>query len=63
MRLTYEPHAPEALIMVGRAAGPVSGQTGRRRNRREQVWVPAPLRGVMSVLRHLPRPVFRRLPV
>jgi decaprenylphospho-beta-D-erythro-pentofuranosid-2-ulose 2-reductase len=27
------------------------------------VWVPAPLRGVMSVLRHLPRPVFRRLPV
>jgi decaprenylphospho-beta-D-erythro-pentofuranosid-2-ulose 2-reductase len=33
------------------------------RNRREQVWVPAPLRGVMSVLRHLPRPVFRRLPV
>jgi len=32
------------------------------RNRREQVWVPAPLRGVMSVLRHLPRPVFRRLP-
>ena len=33
------------------------------RNRREQVWVPAPLRGVMSVLRHLPRSVFRRLPV
>jgi decaprenylphospho-beta-D-erythro-pentofuranosid-2-ulose 2-reductase len=33
------------------------------RNRREQVWAPAQLRGVMSVLRHLPRPVFRRLPV
>ena len=29
----------------------------------EQVWVPTPLRGVMSVLRHLPRPVFRRLPI
>jgi decaprenylphospho-beta-D-erythro-pentofuranosid-2-ulose 2-reductase len=27
------------------------------------VWAPAPLRAVMSVLRHLPRPVFRRLPV
>ena len=27
------------------------------------VWVPAPLRGVMSVLRHLPRAVFRRLPI
>jgi decaprenylphospho-beta-D-erythro-pentofuranosid-2-ulose 2-reductase len=33
------------------------------RERREQVWVPAPLRIVMSVLRHLPRPVFRRLPL
>lgn len=27
------------------------------------VWAPAQLRVVMSVLRHLPRPVFRRLPV
>jgi decaprenylphospho-beta-D-erythro-pentofuranosid-2-ulose 2-reductase len=33
------------------------------RNRREVVWAPAPLRWVMSVLRHLPRAVFRRLPV
>jgi decaprenylphospho-beta-D-erythro-pentofuranosid-2-ulose 2-reductase len=33
------------------------------RNRREQVWAPAPLRVVMSVLRHVPRPVFRRLPI
>jgi decaprenylphospho-beta-D-erythro-pentofuranosid-2-ulose 2-reductase len=32
------------------------------RNRKEQVWAPKPLRAVMSVLRHLPRPVFRRLP-
>jgi len=29
----------------------------------EQAWAPQPLRLVMSVLRHLPRPVFRRLPV
>ena len=27
------------------------------------VWVPGPLRYVMAVLRHLPRPVFRRLPL
>jgi decaprenylphospho-beta-D-erythro-pentofuranosid-2-ulose 2-reductase len=27
------------------------------------VWSPAPIRGVMSVLRHVPRPIFRRLPV
>lgn len=33
------------------------------RSGKEQVWVPAPLRGVMSGLRHLPRPVFRRLPL
>ena len=36
---------------------------GAVRSRSEQVWVPTPLRGVMSVLRHLPRPVFRRLPI
>ncbi|MBT9257032.1 decaprenylphospho-beta-D-erythro-pentofuranosid-2-ulose 2-reductase [Phycicoccus sp. MAQZ13P-2] len=27
------------------------------------VWVPSPLRVVMSVLRHVPRPLFRRLPL
>jgi hypothetical protein len=30
---------------------------------REQAWAPAQMRFVMSVLRRLPRPVFRRLPV
>lgn len=33
------------------------------RSRKELVWAPAPLRAVMSVLRHLPRAVFRRLPM
>jgi decaprenylphospho-beta-D-erythro-pentofuranosid-2-ulose 2-reductase len=32
------------------------------RGRKEQVWVPAQLRPVMSVLRHLPRSIFRRIP-
>ena len=32
-------------------------------NGREQAWAPAPMRFVMSALRHLPRPIFRRLPV
>jgi decaprenylphospho-beta-D-erythro-pentofuranosid-2-ulose 2-reductase len=27
------------------------------------VWVPSTLRYVMSVLRHVPRPVFRKLPI
>lgn len=29
----------------------------------EIVWSPAPLRYVLSVLRHVPRPIFRKLPV
>jgi decaprenylphospho-beta-D-erythro-pentofuranosid-2-ulose 2-reductase len=29
----------------------------------ETVWVPAPMRYVMSVLRHVPRPLFRKLPL
>ncbi|HLU57648.1 MAG TPA: decaprenylphospho-beta-D-erythro-pentofuranosid-2-ulose 2-reductase [Pseudonocardia sp.] len=32
------------------------------RKRRELVWAPPPVRYLMSVLRHLPRPVFRKLP-
>ncbi|MFF0285241.1 decaprenylphospho-beta-D-erythro-pentofuranosid-2-ulose 2-reductase [Streptomyces sp. NPDC005262] len=36
--------------------------TGLRR-RSETVWVPGALRIVMSALRHVPRPLFRRLPV
>ncbi|MFC7307358.1 decaprenylphospho-beta-D-erythro-pentofuranosid-2-ulose 2-reductase [Streptomyces monticola] len=37
-------------------------ETGLRR-RSETVWVPGALRIVMSALRHVPRPVFRKLPV
>ena len=33
------------------------------RNRRELVWAPAPLRAMFSILRHIPRPIFRRLPI
>ncbi|CAM5260012.1 short-chain dehydrogenase [Streptomyces spiroverticillatus] len=33
------------------------------RRRAEVVWVPGALRAVMSALRHVPRPLFRRLPV
>lgn len=33
------------------------------RTHKELVWAPAPLRFVMSALRHVPRPLFRRLPV
>ncbi|MEU3980365.1 decaprenylphospho-beta-D-erythro-pentofuranosid-2-ulose 2-reductase [Streptomyces sp. NPDC026672] len=33
------------------------------RRRSETVWAPAALRPVMAALRHLPRPLFRRLPL
>lgn len=33
------------------------------RDRKEQVWAPGLMRWVMTVLRHLPRPVFRKLPI
>ena len=32
-------------------------------NGKEQIWVPGALRGVMSGLRHVPRPIFRKLPL
>ena len=30
---------------------------------RDLIWVPGTMRGVMSALRHIPRPLFRRLPI
>jgi decaprenylphospho-beta-D-erythro-pentofuranosid-2-ulose 2-reductase len=33
------------------------------RDKQELIWVPAPMRAVMSGLRHVPRPIFRRLPI
>ncbi|MFI5958018.1 decaprenylphospho-beta-D-erythro-pentofuranosid-2-ulose 2-reductase [Cryptosporangium sp. NPDC051539] len=36
--------------------------TGLRR-RRETIWVPGTMRFVMSALRHVPRPIFRKLPI
>ena len=33
------------------------------RGQKELVWAPAPWRWVMSALRHVPRPIFRKLPI
>ena len=49
--LSTTPEAVAEAIFEGIAKG------------REIVWVPAALRGVMSGLRHVPRPLFRRLPI
>ncbi len=49
--LSTTPEAVATAIVHGLARG------------RETVWVPSTLRYVMSVLRHVPRPIFRRLPL
>ena len=49
--LSTTPEAVADAILHGLARG------------RETVWVPSTLRYVMSVLRHVPRPVFRKLPL
>ncbi len=49
--LSTTPEAVATAIVHGLARG------------RETVWVPSTLRYVMSVLRHVPRPIFRKLPL
>jgi decaprenylphospho-beta-D-erythro-pentofuranosid-2-ulose 2-reductase len=53
---------PEAPLATTPDAVAQAVEAGLRR-RAGIVWVPGALRYVMSALRHLPRPVFRRLPV
>jgi decaprenylphospho-beta-D-erythro-pentofuranosid-2-ulose 2-reductase len=52
---------PEAPFATTPDAVARAIETGLRR-RTELLWVPGVLRYVMSAVRHLPRPVFRRLP-
>ncbi|KUN34481.1 short-chain dehydrogenase [Streptomyces longwoodensis] len=53
---------PEAPLATTPEAVATAIELGLRR-RSETVWVPGVLRVVMSALRHVPRGVFRRLPV
>jgi decaprenylphospho-beta-D-erythro-pentofuranosid-2-ulose 2-reductase len=53
---------PEAPLATTPEAVASAVELGLRR-RSETVWVPGTLRVVMAALRHLPRGVFRRLPV
>ncbi|HYJ66080.1 MAG TPA: decaprenylphospho-beta-D-erythro-pentofuranosid-2-ulose 2-reductase [Nocardioidaceae bacterium] len=48
--LSTTPEAVARAVVEGVASGA------------ELIWVPKPMRWVMTVVRHLPRPVFRRLP-
>jgi decaprenylphospho-beta-D-erythro-pentofuranosid-2-ulose 2-reductase len=53
------PAAPFATTPEAVAAATVRALSGRAHT----IWVPGVLRYVFAVLRHLPRPVFRRLPL
>ncbi len=53
---------PDAPLATTPEAVAAAIELGLRR-RSEMVWVPGALRVVMSALRHVPRPVFRKLPV
>ncbi|MER5442366.1 decaprenylphospho-beta-D-erythro-pentofuranosid-2-ulose 2-reductase [Streptomyces sp. NPDC002790] len=69
--MIVRPGFVRSKMTAGRAEAPMATtpeavalaiEVGLRR-RSETVWVPGTLRVVMSALRHVPRPVFRRLPV
>lgn len=53
---------PQAPLATTPEAVATAVELGLRR-RSEMVWVPGALRVVMSALRHVPRPLFRRLPL
>ncbi|MEV0266459.1 decaprenylphospho-beta-D-erythro-pentofuranosid-2-ulose 2-reductase [Streptomyces sp. NPDC050617] len=62
VRTRMTAHLKEAPLAADPEAVAEAVETGLRR-RDEIVWVPGSLRAVMAVLRHVPRGVFRRLPV
>ncbi|GGV87939.1 hypothetical protein GCM10010294_70280 [Streptomyces griseoloalbus] len=53
---------PEAPLATTPEAVATAVELGLRR-RSETVWVPGTLRVVMAAVRHLPRAVFRQLPL
>ena len=69
--LVVRPGFVHTKMTEGLSAAPLSTDAdavaeaivGGLRRGAHTVWAPAPLRVLMSVLRHLPRPIFRRLPI
>ena len=51
--------APLAVTPDQVAEAVLAGVAGKR----ELIWVPGAMRAVMSGLRHVPRPLFRKLPI
>jgi decaprenylphospho-beta-D-erythro-pentofuranosid-2-ulose 2-reductase len=69
--LVVRPGFVRTRMTAGREAAPLAATADQVAEaivdaiakRRELVWVPGSLRAVMSGLRHVPRPIFRRLPL
>ena len=61
VRTKMTAHLPDAPLTTTPDAVAVAVVSAVSKGR-HTVWVPGPMRAVSSVLRHLPRPVFRRLP-
>jgi decaprenylphospho-beta-D-erythro-pentofuranosid-2-ulose 2-reductase len=62
VRTSMTSHLPEAPLAVD-ADAVAEAVTAHLRGPSRTLWVPATMRPVMSVLRHLPAAVFRRLPL
>ncbi|GAA3536702.1 decaprenylphospho-beta-D-erythro-pentofuranosid-2 -ulose 2-reductase [Amycolatopsis ultiminotia] len=52
---------PAPLAQTAEQVAEIAVDAARRG--KELVWAPAPMRLMMSVLRHVPRPIFRKLPI
>ncbi len=63
VRTRMTAHLPAAPLSTTPEAVARAVVSGVRRRRTTTVWVPSVLRLVMSAVRHLPRTVFRRLPM
>jgi decaprenylphospho-beta-D-erythro-pentofuranosid-2-ulose 2-reductase len=59
-RMTEGMSAPPLSSTADQVAEVIVGAV---RKRKEIVWSPAPLRVLLSVFRHIPRPIFRKLPI
>jgi decaprenylphospho-beta-D-erythro-pentofuranosid-2-ulose 2-reductase len=59
-RMTEGMSAPPLSSTADQVAEVIVGAV---RKRKEIAWAPAPLRVLLSVFRHIPRPIFRKLPI
>ncbi|RJO77108.1 decaprenylphospho-beta-D-erythro-pentofuranosid-2-ulose 2-reductase [Nocardia panacis] len=62
VRTKFSAHVKEAPLTVNKEDVAALAVSASNRGK-ELVWAPGPFRFVMMILRHIPRPIFRRLPI